>query len=136
MDKLEFIIPCYADYVPEEAERYAMFGDAGNLSVHNLVEAFKARRLNIDLIEHAQVLRDGMTRVAEFHPEVFDTAVIDEVYAALHAPRPLIMVTMNRADGSEEGNQWEFTGTDDELYDLFELLCRIIINAREVKLPS
>src|SRR3990167_6847342 len=118
MDKLEFIIHCCADHVPEEGEYYAMYTDAGNLSVHNLVEAFKARGLNIDLIEHAQVLRDGMQRVAELHPEVFDTAVVDEIYAALHAPRPLIMVTMNRADGSEERNQWEFAGTDDELYDL------------------
>jgi len=39
-----------------------------------------------------------------------------------------IHVIMTREDGSEEGNQWEFDGLDDSLYNLFDHLCRTIIN--------
>ena len=39
------------------------------------------------------------------------------------------------ADGGEEGNQWEFAGTDEELYDLFALLCQVIIYYPKVVLP-
>ena len=38
-----------------------------------------------------------------------------------------IHIVMTRSDGGEEGNQWEFSGDDDELYTLFEMLCSQVI---------
>ena len=48
VEKLEFVVPCCADHVPEESECYAMYSDSGNLAVHNMVEAFKATGLTLD----------------------------------------------------------------------------------------
>ncbi len=47
-----------------------------------------------------------------------------------------IQVILTRGDGGEEGNEWKFSGTDDALYDLFEVLCQIIIGYPFVVKPE
>jgi len=47
-----------------------------------------------------------------------------------------ILVVMTREDGSEEGNDWEYAGSDKQLYSLFSALCHVIINWPQVVLPD